>query len=157
MWLRNSGAKLQPDAGIVACAMKITQDSIDTAVLGLFRACGIRSCGGRVLYVQLARRWQSTGFRRSDLTAALRRLEASGCLRRETAQPMGTDVILMLDGQRRLASLPLAPGALTQRIRNLVHIFVAAARQRTGKGEVRPGSRESVRKRRAEDAKDADG
>ncbi|MGQ0700324.1 MAG: hypothetical protein ACT4PZ_19060 [Panacagrimonas sp.] len=113
-------------------AMSITDYSIELAVLGLFRDCGMGHPAGRVLMAQLERRWRPSGFRRSDLYDALDRLEISGCVSYEPADPLvGVDVVLLTDGYRRLGSIPLTPGGWFRELLGSIHIFMAGSRDHT--------------------------
>ena len=88
----------------------ITDDSIDLAVLRLFRERPGCSFGTRILYAQLERRWRSTGLRRNDLAQAIVRLEQGCYLRVIHDVTPGPDVELLLPGYRRLVPVLLSGG-----------------------------------------------
>lgn len=88
----------------------ITDDSIDLAVLRLFRDQGGCRFGKRILYAQLERRWRSTGLRQNDLAQAIQRLERGCYLRVIHDVTPGPDVELALPGYRRLVPVLLSGG-----------------------------------------------
>lgn len=88
----------------------ISDDSIDTAVLRLFRERAGCGCGTRILYAQLERRWRRSGLRRSDLAQAIERLERGFYLRVIHDATPGPDVELLLPGFRRLVPSLLSAG-----------------------------------------------
>lgn len=89
---------------------RISQDSIDLAVLRLFRERDGFTLGTRILYAQLERRWRSTGLRRSDLAQSIARLERSACVRVIHEAVPGPDIELLLPGYRRLVPVLLSAG-----------------------------------------------
>ena len=88
----------------------ITDDSIDLAVLRLFRERAGYSFGTRILYAQLEHRWRSTGLRRNDFVQAIVRLEQGCYLRVIHDVTPGPDVELLLPGYRRLVPVLLSSG-----------------------------------------------
>lgn len=124
-------------------AIPFSEHAVDTAALRLFEDCGMAHPNGRVLFSHLERRWRTTGFRRSDLYEALDRLEADGCLRYESADRLGVDVVLRPAGYRRIAHVPLSPGNWPREVLDWIGIVLARKREH----EV-PGS--APRRRRAD-------
>lgn len=109
-------------------ATSITYRSIESAVLGIFRSCGMGHSGGRLLFGHLERRWRTTGFRRGDLYDALDRLESAHCLSFEQADKNGVDVVLLPNGYRRLTLVPLTPGGWLREIFGALRMLSAGRR-----------------------------
>lgn len=107
----------------------ISQDSIDLAVLRLFRRCAVSNGGTRVLYAQLERRWLETGLRRDDLQRAITRLEHRLCLRVIRDSDPGPDVELLGSGWRRMAPELLSPGAWIAVRMSILQLYRAQRRQ----------------------------
>lgn len=81
--------------------MRYTDDAIDSALLRLFRENRVFDAGTCLTLEDLRKDWWKTGYRGSDLPAAVRRLEADGCLRQETVEE-GERVVLLENGEQRL-------------------------------------------------------
>jgi hypothetical protein len=107
----------------------VSEESIDLAVLRLFRQRNGFSCGSRCSYCQLERRWRATGLRQSDLALAVRRLEVAACLKVHDLPP-GPDVELLLPGYRRLIPVLMSSGEWRQTLRAFWHLWRARLRAR---------------------------
>ena len=83
--------------------MWVSDYTIDAALLRIFQDDKVYDEGQSILCDELRRAWRRTGYRRSDLDAAVARLERQGCVRRETSD--GRELVVLLrSGERRLRS-----------------------------------------------------
>lgn len=92
--------------------MWISDETIDSALLRIYRDDKVFEAGKGLMLAELKSRWLETGFREADLTAALRRLELEGCLERS----MDGCVTLLQPGEQRLGSLSFALGDFRRRV-----------------------------------------
>lgn len=117
---------------------RIQDESIDQAVLDVFRRCGVDQCGARLRYAELEHRWRFTGLRHSDLPIAVRRLERLQCLRVDRSPATGPEILLSTPGYRRLSPPLLSGREWVRTVRAYVDLAVvhsrAAAAPRGGAG-----------------------
>jgi hypothetical protein len=83
--------------------MWVSDYTIDEALLRIFQNEKVYDEGQSLRYDELRRRWRRTGYRQSDLDAAIDRLQGLACVRRGAAE--GEEVVILLaHGARRLRS-----------------------------------------------------
>jgi hypothetical protein len=109
-------------------------EAIDLAVLQCFLRIGRRRRGARLFLTYIEHRWTQSGFRKVDLLGALERLEAAGCIRCVASVAPGTDVVLLLEGERRLTSIPLKPEAIWRWLRVALQLRWVRSRPAAGAG-----------------------
>lgn len=112
--------------------MHITDYTIGSAVLHLFRDARVFHAGGALLLEDMRRSWNQTGLRARDLDQGIGHLRRDLCVTlRDAPCPDQATVVLLPRGEQRLTELPHSLSEWAREVAATVALSRAAHRMRT--------------------------